>query len=105
MTQIYLSGPMTGMPELNFPAFHAEARRLTALGYNVVNPAELNPDPNTDWQTCMRNDLAALLTCDALALLDGWQRSTGAHLEMHVAHRLGMEIVIARDITAPPTTN
>ena len=38
--------------------------------------------------------------CDALALLDGWQRSAGAHLEMHVAHRVGMEIVIAKEVAA-----
>ena len=100
MKRIYISGPMTGMPELNFPAFHAEAARLTALGYEVVNPAELNPDPETGWHECMRNDLAALLTCDALALMDGWQKSAGAHLEMHVAHRVGIEIVIAREVVA-----
>ena len=100
MKRIYISGPMTGMPELNFPAFHAEAARLTALGYEVVNPAKLNPDPETGWRERMRNDLAALLTCDALALMDGWQKSAGAHLEMHVAHRVGMEIVIAREVVA-----
>ena len=100
MKRIYISGPMTGMPEMNFPAFHAEAARLTALGYDVVNPAELNPEPENGWHECMRNDLAALLTCDALALMDGWQKSAGAHLEMHVAHRVGMEIVIAREVEA-----
>ncbi len=100
MKRIYISGPMTGMPELNFPAFHAEAARLTSLGYDVVNPAELNPDPAMGWHECMRRDLAALLTCDALALMDGWQKSDGAHLEMHVAHRVGMEIVIAREVVA-----
>ncbi|RCI66099.1 DUF4406 domain-containing protein, partial [Pseudomonas aeruginosa] len=26
--RIYLAGPMTGLPEHNFPAFHAEAARL-----------------------------------------------------------------------------
>lgn len=39
MKRLYLSGPMTGKPALNFPAFHAEAARLLALGYEVVNPA------------------------------------------------------------------
>ena len=100
MKRIYLSGPMTGVPELNVPSFHAEAFRLKALGYEVVNPVDINPDPYARWQDCLRRDLVALLGCDTLALLDGWQKSVGAHLEMHVAHRVGMEIVIAKDISA-----
>lgn len=96
--RIYISGPMTGIQDFNFPAFHAEADRLRALGYDVVNPAEINPDTTMEWHECMRRDLAELLTCDALALMDGWQKSAGAHLEMHVAHRVGMEIVIAREV-------
>lgn len=99
MKRVYLSGPMTSMPNLNFPAFHAEAHRLRNLGYQVINPAELNPDPSAGWHDCMRKDLQALLDCDALVLLDGWQKSAGAHLEMHVAHRVGMEILVAREIT------
>lgn len=101
MKRIYLSGPMTGIPERNFPAFNAEADRLRALGYDVVNPVDINPDPATPWHECLRHDLAALLTCDALALLPGWQGSTGAHLEMHVAHRIAMPIVIAVEICQP----
>ena len=34
MKRIYLSGPMSSLPELNFPAFHAEAARLRALGFH-----------------------------------------------------------------------
>jgi len=100
LNRIYISGPMTGLPMFNFPAFYAEAERLTALGYDVVNPAELNTDTAMPWHECMRRDLAALLTCDTLALMEGWQKSAGAHLEMHVAHRVGMEIVIAREVVA-----
>ncbi|KAF1003264.1 MAG: hypothetical protein GAK28_04821 [Luteibacter sp.] len=85
---------------MNFPAFNAEAARLLALGFEVVNPADLNPEPDTGWHECMRNDLKALLDCDALALLDGWQQSAGARLEMHVAHRVGIEIVIAEEVVA-----
>jgi len=80
MKRIYISGPMSGLPDLNFPAFNAEAARLRALDYEVVNPAEINQDPAAAWHECMRADLKALLDCDALALLDGWQRSAGAHL-------------------------
>ena len=98
MKRIYISGPMTGMPDLNIPLFNAEAVRLRALGYEVINPAELNPDPDTPWHECMRKDLMALLHCDTLALLPGWQNSAGAHLEMHVAHRVGINIVVAKEI-------
>lgn len=99
--RVYISGPMTGMPEHNFPAFNAEAARLRALGYDVVNPAELNPESEKTWHDCLRKDLMELLTCDAIALLAGWQKSAGAHLEMHVAHRVGIEIVASADIQTP----
>lgn len=100
MKRIYLSGPMTGQLDLNFPAFHVEASRLRALGYQVVNPAELNPDPAADWPACMRADLRALLGCDAICLIDGWETSAGAHLELHVAHRVGLEVLQAREVVA-----
>lgn len=92
MTTIYLSGPMSGMPEFNFPAFHAEAARLRALGYKVVNPAEINVDGDKSWEECLRADIKALCDCDAVALLPGWENSKGAHLEVHIAHRLGLQI-------------
>lgn len=99
MKRIYISGPMTGIPEFNFPAFHTEAARLRTLGYEVVNPAEINPDVTMDWHMCLRKDIVELVQCDAIALMDGWQASSGVHLEMHIAHRIGMKIVIARELT------
>ncbi len=96
--KIYLSGPMTGLPNLNFPAFHAEAARLRTRGFEVVNPAELHKDPGANWHACLRTDLKAMLDCDGLVLLDGWQRSAGAHLEIHVAHRVGLSILEAQEI-------
>jgi hypothetical protein len=98
MKRVYLSGPMSGLPEFNFPAFNAEAARLRSIGYQVVNPAEINQEEQGNWQVCMRRDIVELMSCDTLALLDGWQSSNGAHLEMHIAHRVGMLIVDARSI-------
>lgn len=90
--RIYLSGPMSGLPDLNFPAFHAEAARLRALGYDVVSPAEVNPDHTMSWEQCMRADIKALCDCDAIALMPGWENSKGAHLELHIAHRIGLKV-------------
>lgn len=92
MTRVYISGPMTGLPDLNFPAFFAAAAQLRARGLEPVNPAEINPGGTTDWHACMRADIKALCDCDALALLPGWTNSKGAHLEVHLAHRLGIRI-------------
>lgn len=90
--RIYLAGPMTGYPEWNFPAFNAEAARLRRLGHDVVNPAEHGADPAMSWADYLRLDLAQLLTCEAVALLPGWEASKGATLERHVATALGMKV-------------
>lgn len=89
---VYISGPMTGLPGLNFPAFHSAADQLRERGHLAVNPAEITLDPAATWQACMRADIKALCDCDALALLPGWQHSQGAQLELHIAHRLGLQI-------------
>ncbi|WP_411392513.1 DUF4406 domain-containing protein [Pseudomonas sp. MPB23] len=97
MKRIYLSGPMTNMLDLNFPLFHSVAASLRAAGYSVINPAELNPDPGT-WSECMRRDIAALMDCDTVATLRGWQNSRGASLEVHIGKELGMTVVNAHDL-------
>lgn len=101
MKRIYIMGPMTGLPELNFPAFKAEAARLRALGYDVVNPAEINPEPGASWQACMKADIRELVTCDTLAMLPNWHGSRGAKLEHHIACQLGLFRINAADILEP----
>lgn len=96
--KVYLSGPMTGIPEFNYPAFHATTAKLRAAGYEVVNPAEVNPDASLSWQQCLREDIKHLCDCEALALMPGWQNSQGAHLEMHIAHRLGIKIHFVEEL-------
>lgn len=90
MTRLYLAGPMSGLPELNFPAFHAEAARLRTLGHDIVNPAEINADPSSGWHACMRADIRELMTCDGIALMTGWANSKGARIECRLALDLGM---------------
>lgn len=95
MKTVYISGPMTGLPELNFPAFHAAARQLRDLGHTVFNPAEVGEEPGKTWEDYMRKDIKLLCECDTILLLPGWEKSKGAHLELHIAHRIGMEVMFA----------
>jgi Domain of unknown function (DUF4406) len=99
MKRIYVSGPMTGLPELNFPAFNATAESLRAVGHVVTNPAELNPD-GASWHDCMRRDIVALMDCDTVATLPGWEHSKGARLEVLIAERLGMTVVDAHELVS-----
>jgi len=89
--RIYISGPMSGKPDRNFPAFRHEAARLRELGYMVVNPAEINVG-TTDRAECMKADLKRLLECDAVQLLPGYAESAGAWCELMVARQIGLEV-------------
>lgn len=105
MKRVYLSGPMKGYENSNFPAFHATAAALRARGLEVVNPAEINvtgagPDQPEFYNQCLRADLKAMMDCQAIALMQGWERSNGANLELHVAHRVGMEVLFVEDLLA-----
>ena len=91
----YLSGPMTGLPDLNYPAFQVAAERLRSQGVKVISPHEITP-PGAgpwSWEQHMRADLAALLTADVIVLLPGWEQSRGAQLEKTVAEAVGLMVV------------
>lgn len=90
----YIAGPMTGLPEFNYPAFHAAAEELRAKGVEVENPAENDSGSSgKSWDFYIRLALTQLLKCDTILLLPGWETSRGAVLERHVAEALGMEVI------------
>lgn len=92
MNRIYLAGPMSGLPELNYPEFNRAAAALRELGYQVENPAE-NPAPACgSWEGYMRLAIAQLVRCDEIHLLRGWSKSRGARIERQLAVDLGLLI-------------
>lgn len=92
--RVYIAGPMTGKENHNFPEFRRAARALREAGYEVVSPVEINGEhedkPSEPWAKCMRRDIAALMTCDGVALLPDWETSRGALLEHYVATTVGI---------------
>ena len=94
---VYISGPMTGYPDWNFPAFNAAADKLRAAGYPVINPADFGVKETQTWRECLARDLAALVHCDVVVTLDGWMNSKGAKLEVFVAEELGSQVFNLED--------
>lgn len=56
-------------------------------------PGCANTGHEHSWSEHMRVDLAALLTCDVIVLLEGWQQSRGAQLEKTVAEAIGLMVI------------
>lgn len=102
INRVYLAGPMRGLPEYNFPAFHAAAKDLRERGYEVWSPAErdeqdgFNPETGEGLRTFrdyMAVDLPAVLDSDAIVVLPAWEESQGARLETHVAREVGLPVL------------
>lgn len=103
----YLTGPMSNIPGFNFPAFDAAAAALRALGYDLIVPSEqdspemqakarASPDGNMaaltasmsnheTWGDVLSRDVKIVADkVDGLILMDGWEKSRGAKLEVFV---------------------
>lgn len=116
--KIYIAGPMRGIPQYNFPEFDAAAEKLFNQGWDPVNPAELDrklgyyPEEmleDSDWNSLpegfplkeiVAKDIEALIECDAIYMLAGWEKSKGAKAEIAVAILLGLEVLFAGGETA-----
>lgn len=93
MKILYLSSPMSGLPDLNRPAFYAAAKRLRVAGYIVINPPELDRrEPCNTWEECLQRDLRQLTKCEGIATLPNWTKSRGANLEIHVGKALSYPV-------------
>ena len=91
----YLAGPMTGLPESNYPAFTRACRDLRKLDLKIISPHETlnNQDGAVSWHICLKHDLRTLTQCGGLILLPGWAASRGARLEFQTALALDMPIM------------
>lgn len=98
--RIYISGPMSGIPRLNFPMFNRTAVRLRNMRWEVINPVEINPDETANWLDCIAADLRAMEGCTAICMLPGWEASFGARIEHLVAQKLGLEIFELAELVA-----
>lgn len=91
--RVYIGGPMTGLPDKNYPAFEYAMRRLMDEGIEVISPhlLEANALPELTenmtvgeiYRSVIPGDIAAIARTDGMILLQGWEESPGTALERH----------------------
>lgn len=113
----YISGPISGLINGNFDAFQRAQTKLECEGYIVINPHEIGkdiydkwakikrPDNNIDareydkqmWHEFMKHDIKHLVDCDCIFVLDNWETSPGARMELAIAQKLDIKIYYMND--------
>lgn len=83
---LYIAGPMTGLPDLNFPAFDLAESALQTAGYSTLNPARHGgEEPGKQWIGYLARGLYDVMNADGIALLPDWETSKGARVEVTLA--------------------
>ena len=92
--KIYISGKISGtdLTETR-KRFAAAANATKRLGYEPVNPLENGLSEHDSWEAHMLKDIADLLHCNAIYMLQGWKDSKGARIEHYIATEIGMPIM------------
>lgn len=92
---VYLSGPMTGLPDCNRAAFNMRAEAFKALGYSVNNPADISVTHGTDkaYGFYFKRALRMMLECDVVYIFGDITNSRGAEMEIQVARMADMPVV------------
>lgn len=89
---LYLCGPMSGLPDFNYPAFNAAEQAIKErFGCRVLNPAR-QPD-GLEYDEYMRRGCADVVSASVVVVLDGWRKSPGAQEEMACAAIHGIRVL------------
>lgn len=92
--KIYISGPISGHDiEERRAAFAAVESMLREEGLEVVNPLNVAFPEDCTHEQYMRVDIALLIGCDYIYLMEGWMESYGCVAEMHVAKSAGIKVL------------
>ena len=99
--RVYISGPMTGLPNYNHDEFVRAEKFLrdTYAMENGFNPAKsFGGNKTLSRETYMRKDIEELLNTDVIVVLGGWEKSRGALVELIIARELCIPVFEFSDI-------
>ena len=98
----YLSGPMSGFHQANFPLFQRAAQTLREKGFQIISPVELDQAESKKagnlmvkpWGHYIGRDVSLIIQqCDGIIVLPQWEASPGCRIEMYVALTQGHSLM------------
>lgn len=95
--KVYISGPIKGIDDYEKLFLRVE-EHLTDQGLEVVNPVTIPHHHEDTYEAYMKEDIKALLECDSIFMIWGWQESSGAKFEHDVAKKCGIEVMYGAHI-------
>ena len=97
MKNVYISGPMTGIKNLNREAFEKAERLLRESGHFPINPHHFPEQKSYEEYLLLDTEVIAM-SAEAIALLPGWETSPGSKKELKTALDLGLEIMLLKEV-------
>ena len=92
--KLYISGQISGLNLNEAKAtFKAVEDVLVKTGCEVINPFNLFKEQDLTWSEFMVVDIKALLDCNAIIMLKGWEKSKGSRLEKKIEKELDYHII------------
>ena len=91
--KVYISLPITGhdIEEVEARCIFAKSV-LKKKGHTPVSPLDVSDNPDASYAEHMGRDISALLECDAVVFLEGWEESKGCTLE-HAAVKIYNKLI------------
>lgn len=78
-------------------AFDAAADHLRAEGNEPVSTFDNGLPDGSSWDQHMLANIALMMTCDKIFMMDGWERSRGSRVEYKFAVERRMPVIFATD--------
>lgn len=92
ITNIYISGPVTGIPDYKERFQKATDIINNIDGFNAINAINMLVDDPDNYYSNMQICTALLGLSDAICMLPGWKESKGAHYELGYAVGKGLKV-------------